>query len=369
MAVASAASIGAGNSSSSSSMWQTINSTNGSAVSISGHHHPHPHLHQKHPHGAPAGPPKPRPLPKYLRERAAKAEKARLQENKPRKPRKVRSKPVRDEAAGGGEELHQEHSAPPRKHFGFRPIWGDEGLWMSESGAVPADATIAAGPRHIVHVVNSLVQILPVDPESGMPYMDGREYRGGGGYGDDDGEEQYDDGYDPRAAVPPPGGWDGIDPVVVTLPDFFGLVASNCDGGYISPSAAFDKQIERFLVTAVCGGDANQILLAVSQSADALGGWWLYSFPGYVTYDTPMACTNGDVHFSPTSIHSQVGYNRDGVYISFVQNCPLCEVPEATGAVLYALPKWALYTGTTQAVIGPVYIGACMYEFVCLQKA
>jgi hypothetical protein len=201
---------------------------------------------------------------------------------------------------------------------------------MSESGVVPADATVAAGPRQVLHVVNSLVKVLPIDAGRGVP--------------------------DPPGAYGA-GGYVGGEAVVVTLPDFFGLVASNCDGGYITPSAAFDKQVKRFVITAVCGGDANQILLAVSQTPDALGGWWLYSFPGYSTYDTAMACFNGETHLTPTSIHTQVGYNRDGVYISFVQNCPLCEVSQATGAVLYALPKWAVYSGTTQAVVGPVYTG------------
>lgn len=55
----------------------------------------------------------------------------------------------------------------------------------------------------------------------------------------------------------------------------------------------------------------------------------------------------------------QVGYNKDGVFVSFVQNCPICEVSKATGSVLYALPKWALYCGSSTAVVGPVYTGAC----------
>lgn len=218
----------------------------------------------------------------------------------------------------------------PRRRTGFKPVWGEDGLWMSESGVIPADSTVAAGPRHVMHIVNSLVKITTVDPMHGVP-------TGTDGYG-----------YEPSP-----------DAVIVTLPDFFGLVASSCDGGYITPSAAYDKQAQRFIVTAVCGGDANQILLAVSQSDDATGGWWLYTFPGYVTYDTHMACTDGHDHFNPTSIHSQVSYNKDGVYISFVQNCPICEVPQATGSVLFALPKWALYCGSTNAVIGPVYTGEC----------
>jgi hypothetical protein len=171
----------------------------------------------------------------------------------------------------------------------------------------------------MLHVVNSLVKIVPLCTEDGQP--------------------------------------DGA-ATVVGLPDFFSLVASNCDGGYITPSAAYDKQVGRFLLTAVCGGDSNQILLAVSQGADAAGGWWLYSFPAYSTVDTPMECIDeAGVQANPFSIHTQVGYNRDGVFVSFVQNCHLEATPGATGAVLYALPKWALYSGATQNVIGPVFTG------------
>jgi hypothetical protein len=228
----------------------------------------------------------------------------------------------------------------PHRRTGFKPVWGEDGLWMSESGVAPADATVAAGPRHVMHIVNGLVKITTVDPMHGVP-------TGTDGYG-----------YDPSP-----------DAVIVTLPDFFGLVASSCDGGYITPSAAYDKEADRFIVTAVCGGDANQILLAVSQCDDATAGWWLYSFPGYVTYDTAMACTDGHNHYNPTSIHTQVGYNKDGVYISFVQNCPICEVPKATGSVLFALPKWALYCGSTHAVVGPVYTGELqgMLIYCCLR--
>jgi hypothetical protein len=151
-------------------------------------------------------------------------------------------------------------------------------------------------------------------------------------------------------------------PTVIALPDFFGLVASTCDGGYITPSAAFDKAVGRFLLAAVCGGDANQILLAVSKSSSAVGGWWLYSLPGYVTAGTPMACADeaSGEHLAPYSIRSQVGYNADGVFVSFVQNCPLAANPGASGAVLLALPKWALYTGSTQNVVGPVFTGVCV---------
>lgn len=42
----------------------------------------------------------------------------------------------------------------------------------------------------------------------------------------------------------------------------------------------------------------------------------------------------------------QVGYNKDGVFLSFIHNCPSNQ-ETATGAMIYALPKWAVYKGAT----------------------
>lgn len=42
----------------------------------------------------------------------------------------------------------------------------------------------------------------------------------------------------------------------------------------------------------------------------------------------------------------QVGYNKDGVFLTFVQNCEKNQ-ETATGALIYALPKWAVYKGAT----------------------
>jgi hypothetical protein len=294
----------------------SLGSADDASVSISGHKFQKPHKQRKG-----------QQLPDEFSQDFSTPEKS-----KPRKPRK-------------GEQLSDAPSAPeqqpqqPRRRTGFNPIWGDDGLWMSESGVVPADSTVAVGSRHVVHIVNSLVKIMAIDQSRGVPDVAGGSSAPGV----------------------------SAEAVIVTLPDFFGLVASSCDGGYVTPSAAYDKQVGRFIVTAVCGGDSNQILLAVSQTSEATGRWWLYSFPAYVTYDTPMACTDGSSHFTPTSIHTQIGYNRDGVFISFVQNCPLCHVPRATGSVLYALPKWSLYTGSTQAVVGPVYTGECCWASTCLR--
>lgn len=46
------------------------------------------------------------------------------------------------------------------------------------------------------------------------------------------------------------------------------------------------------------------------------------------------------------SVVLQVGYNKDGVFLTFIHNCPSNQ-ETATGAMIYALPKWAVYKGAT----------------------
>jgi hypothetical protein len=142
------------------------------------------------------------------------------------------------------------------------------GITMADSGVVPADAAIAVGPAHVVHVVNGLVKILPVGPNGEFP-----------------------------KSVKPG------QVRLVPLPDWFGLVAAPCDGGYITPSATYDKEVGRFLVSAICGGDSNQVLLSVSANSSAMGAWILYSFAGEATQGTRMQCINESY---PISFHSQV---------------------------------------------------------------
>uniref|UniRef100_A0A383VQL3 Uncharacterized protein n=1 Tax=Tetradesmus obliquus TaxID=3088 RepID=A0A383VQL3_TETOB len=121
--------------------------------------------------------------------------------------------------------------------FGAGKI-GFSGLSTADTWVLPPDLTIAVGPDTALHVVNSLVAIYKVNPGTGNPAS--------------------------LNSTKPA--------LLVSLPFFFTLVAPQCSGGYFSPSATYDKLVGRFLLTAVCGGDANQILLAVSSSSSALGG-------------------------------------------------------------------------------------------------
>jgi hypothetical protein len=198
------------------------------------------------------------------------------------------------------------NAAPGRPTF-TEPL-GTLGITMQQTNVIPPDPTLAVGPREVLHVVNSLIKILPVGGNGGL------------------------------STSSRPGSTRTI-----PLPNFFSLVASPCDGGYINPSATYDKHIGRFLLTVVCGGDANQILLAASSSSSALGTWVLYSFAGEVTQGTNFQCANGSY---PISLGTQVGYNQDGIYITYTQNCPTNQ-DTATGAILLALPKWAVYQGAT----------------------
>ncbi len=186
---------------------------------------------------------------------------------------------------------------PPFLKTDIEVEYGEVGIAMSQTNVIPPDPTLAVGPAHALHVVNSLVRIIPLT-SSGT--VDAR-----------------------RAAFER----------LIPLPDWFSLVASPCTGGYIYPAATYDKLIGRFLLTAICGYDSNQILLAVSESSSATGMWVLYSFPGEVTQATPMRCTG-----YPVSLQSQIGYNVDGVYLTWTQNCPDNQ-DTGTGAIIMALPK------------------------------
>jgi hypothetical protein len=183
--------------------------------------------------------------------------------------------------------------------------YGTLGVDLQQTNVVPPDPALAVGPQQVLHVVNSLVKIIPLTTQGNI---DMAPRRGA------------------ARSIP--------------LPDFFALVASPCDGGYIYPHAVYDKEIGRFLLTCICGGDSNQILLAVSTTSSAHGTWILYSFPGEVTRGLRMQCPY------PVSLNSKVGYNRDGVFLSWVQNCPDNQ-QDSTGAIIAALPKWAVYRGAT----------------------
>lgn len=102
--------------------------------------------------------------------------------------------------------------------------FGTQGINLQATNVVPPDPTLAVGPVHALHVVNSLVKIIPLTPSGNIDLS------------------------------PRPG-----QQRTIPLPDFFALVASPCDGGYIYPWAAYDKEIGRFLLTCVCGGDSNMV--------------------------------------------------------------------------------------------------------------
>jgi hypothetical protein len=196
-------------------------------------------------------------------------------------------------------------SPSPFVKRGLTHAYGTLGVDLQQTNVVPPDPALAVGPQQVLHVVNSLVRIIPLTTQGNID------------------------------TAPRPGA-----SRTIPLPDFFALVASPCDGGYIYPHAAYDKEIGRFLLTCICGGDSNQVLLAVSTTSSAHGTWILYSFPGEVTKRMRMQCAY------PVSLYSKVGYNRDGVFLSWVQNCPENQ-QDATGAIIAALPKWAVYRGAT----------------------
>jgi hypothetical protein len=177
-----------------------------------------------------------------------------------------------------------------------------DGLGVNITDVVPMCPTLAIGRTHMIHAINSVLRVYRVNPSTGNVTSLFK---------------------------------------TVTLPDFFALVESPCYNGVNFPAAAYDKKIGRYLLTAVCAGP-NTILLAVSVGDTAEGKWILYSLPGEPR-GSRLTCGT-TVNTNPA--YTQLNYNNDGVYITYYQDCDSSWF-DNSGAVLYALPKWAVYKGAT----------------------
>ena len=183
--------------------------------------------------------------------------------------------------------------------------------------------------------------------------------------------------------------------------------SNGCDAGVFAASLAFDKQAGRFLIAAVCGDyQLPRVVLAVSGGGGVTGAWNLYSAPadniptswkcpdpttwGYPDYAqvrlapflrplagsaNPSICTHTHTQHTHTHTHAhahanntpahpaQVGYNADGVFVSWVATCRDGLLPSQyeAGAILYAFPKFAVYT------VRWGYVCVCVCVCVCVR--
>jgi hypothetical protein len=191
---------------------------------------------------------------------------------------------------------------------------GFDGIGAPETNLIPEDLGLAVGRDAAIHLANSLVRFYRVDVAgkrvdlaSGASFLK-----------------------------------------QVWLPDFFYAVtsrsdgASGCDQGVFAAAAAYDKRVGRYLVSAICDDWLDpRIVLAVSASDSVTGYWNLYSAPAD-NVPTSWKCSNGERALPD---FSQLGYNGDGVYVTWVAICRegVDQNQIQSGAMLYAFPKWAIY--------------------------
>jgi hypothetical protein len=113
------------------------------------------------------------------------------------------------------------------------------------------------------------------------------------------------------------------------------------------PAAAYDAAAGRFVLSATCGGQGI-VLLAASATNDAAGAWFVFSLVadgvGSALACASSSAAGGGGPEAAIADYSQVGYNSDGVFVTYKSVCPSSS-SGAGGVGLLALPKWALYRG------------------------
>jgi hypothetical protein len=137
----------------------------------------------------------------------------------------------------------------------------------------------------------------------------------------------------------------------VALSVLMSAVSVGCDGVF-DPSAVFDAAANRFVVSATCGG-RGLVLLAVSDTSDAAGAWFVSALVADGA-GTSIACTSPTAEAALVD-YTQLSYNADGVYVTYKSFCP--SNSSAGGVGLLALPKWPLYRGAPSFQY-PIYTGA-----------
>jgi hypothetical protein len=128
-----------------------------------------------------------------------------------------------------------------------------------------------------------------------------------------------------------------------TLGIFGAGLPSSAAYTYRSPGVFWDLQQQRWVLvmTAWLPGAATSsqpayILLAVSQTADAIGSWWVYALPAASGL---AGCPGGA---ATTLDYTQATYDAHGIYIT---TQILCDRIPAQSAIL-AVPKAAAYDGS-----------------------
>ncbi len=161
----------------------------------------------------------------------------------------------------------------------------------------PPDPNMAAGPNHIMIVVNSLFAIYS---KSGT-LLSKR-----------------------------------------SLKSWFNNVCSGCD--VFDPRIAYDPGAGRWIMIALYRDkiDQSKVLISLSQTSDPTGSWWIYSLNGVLDYSGEKTWADyPDVGFDgiPTA-------NGGAIYIT-VNQFTFSATPSFRTALLFMLPKSSLYAGAS----------------------
>lgn len=182
-----------------------------------------------------------------------------------------------------------------RDASGYAPCKSFVGI--NSTGWDPPDPSVAAGPNHVVEVVNSSIAVF--DKNSGAKLL------------------QTTAGFWFASTSPPP-----------------------ASGFIFDPKVVFDPVAQRFIILYLCTDDVSQasFLVSVSQTANAMGSWYNYNFD---------ATVNGDEPANTWPDYPGLGLDYDeAVYLT-------SNMWTFPGDYLYAkvrvLPKAQLYSGAAVA--------------------
>lgn len=91
--------------------------------------------------------------------------------------------------------------------------------------------------------------------------------------------------------------------------------SSPCNNGYCDPIVLYDELADRWVITEFSAATSNPMCIYVSQTADPMGSWWLYSFD-LTGYDYPKYGVWWDAYYmgyngGPSGYRQVVAFDRN----------------------------------------------------------
>lgn len=137
----------------------------------------------------------------------------------------------------------------------------------------------------------------------------------------------------------------GVNVGQASFASFFAPVCSGCSP--FDPRVAYDNQANRWILITVNGSSStpnvSNYLVAVSQTSDPTGTWWLYSLSGLLTY--PSTGENTWADFPQLGFDGIPAASGGAIYIT--SNQFTFGAASFRTAMLNILPKSSLYSGAS----------------------